>query len=165
MSKDDYLFLESPMPGQVLRRFATEKEAAKSSEEGDSYDSQLPENPTTFLHEADIITSEIEGSDKHKVILDIDFGAQLIPSSTPGHFHLYLDKEVEWSKFKTLLSALAKAGIVEHGYADASINRGYSAVRLPWVEKPKKEHSTESQDFAMFLGPTDSVPFTKGMKL
>jgi hypothetical protein len=68
-------------------------------------------------------------------VLDLDLPAQLIPSSTPGHFHLYLDVELSHSTYMDLLTALAAAGIIERGYADASRERGYTAVRLPWVRK------------------------------
>lgn len=71
----------------------------------------------------------------HRPVLDIDFPAKLIPSSTEGHFHLYLDKEMPWSTYEKLLAALAEAGIIEEGYAKASIARRYSTVRLPWEKK------------------------------
>lgn len=72
----------------------------------------------------------------HKPVLDIDFPAALLPSSTEGHYHLYLDKEVIWDDYVALLKALATCGIIEQGYANASIERGHTAVRLPWVKKP-----------------------------
>lgn len=75
----------------------------------------------------------------HKPVLDIDFPAELLPSTTVGHYHLYLDKEVPWDDYVDLLNALAKCGIIEQGYANASIDRGHTAVRLPWVRKPNHE--------------------------
>jgi hypothetical protein len=71
----------------------------------------------------------------HAPVLDIDFEARLIPSSTLGHYHLYLDKAITWKKYRKLLKALAKAEIIEPGYARSSIWRGYSAVRKPGVLK------------------------------
>jgi hypothetical protein len=88
--------------------------------------------------EAQVIISKIElpkETGKHKPVLDIDFPAELIASSTPGHFHLYLDKELDWPTYKALLRALADAGIIERGYYYASVERGYTAARLPWVRK------------------------------
>lgn len=73
----------------------------------------------------------------HAPVLDIDFAAQLIESSTPGHYHLYLDKAMSWKKYKRVLRALAKAGVIEKGYAKASIRLGYSAVRKPGQKKPR----------------------------
>jgi hypothetical protein len=71
----------------------------------------------------------------HRPVLDLDLPAQLIPSSTPGHFHLYLDREVEHEPYMRLLDALADCGLIEDGYRNASRDRGYTAVRLPWVTK------------------------------
>lgn len=72
----------------------------------------------------------------HAPVLDIDFPACLIPSSTPGHFHLYLDKPVPWLTYRTLLEALAEAGLIEEGYMRASIDRGATYVRKPTCTKP-----------------------------
>jgi hypothetical protein len=71
----------------------------------------------------------------HRPVIDLDMNAALIPSGTPGHFHLYIDKLVEHDEYMGLLSALADAGIIERGYDTASQERGYSSARLP--TKPK----------------------------
>lgn len=71
----------------------------------------------------------------HRPLLDIDMPAKLIPSTTPGHFHLFIDREMPWCQYARLLRALGRAGILEPGYVTASLERGYSAVRLPWVKK------------------------------
>lgn len=99
---------------------------------------------------ANVISSRVVGTDepgdgddpahvewKHAPVLDLDFPAVLIPSSTPGHFHLYLDKPMEWSKYETLLHALADAGVIERGYANASIARRATFVRDPESHKPR----------------------------
>lgn len=72
---------------------------------------------------------------RHKVILDIDFPAQLIPSSTPGHYHLYIDKEMSERAYFNLVAAFVQAGIIEQGYLGASERRGYTSARLPWIKK------------------------------
>jgi hypothetical protein len=88
------------------------------------------------IDNANIVTSKVKGTiNQHKPVLDIDFPATLIPSSTPGHFHLFLDREMSWFVYEKLLYALADAGILEEGYVGASIQRGYTAVRLPWIKK------------------------------
>ena len=95
--------------------------------------------PTADIAQASIITSATTGEDgDHRPILDIDFPVHVEPSSTPGHFHLYLDKPMPWGKYVRLLNALADCGIVEHGYVSASKDRRYTAVRLPWVRKGKR---------------------------
>lgn len=58
-----------------------------------------------------------------------------IPSSTPGHHHLILDANLPWSNYTMLLKTLARAGVIEKGFAGASIKKGFSAIRPPWVKK------------------------------
>jgi len=81
------------------------------------------------------MTSKVLGSEMHKPVLDIDLPVMVLPSTTPGHFHLFIDKEVEWSVYCRLIQVLVDAGIVEEGYYSAALRRGYTAVRLPWVRK------------------------------
>lgn len=89
--------------------------------------------------QADGVTSihhvDDAGTAWHRPVLDIDFGAALVPSGTPGHFHLYLDKLMKWGDYSALMTALMDAGIIEPGYDLASQERGYSSARLP--TKPK----------------------------
>lgn len=78
--------------------------------------------------EATLISSRcVDG--QHAPALDIDFGARLVPSSTPGHYHLFLDKPMPWRKYKRLLKALRKAGIIEYGYYRASLDRQATHLR------------------------------------
>lgn len=99
---------------------------------------------STDINEAHVITSQTAGdADMHRPILDIDFPAALIPSTTPGHFHLYLDKEIPWNTYADLIDALAHAGIIERGYADASVARAYTSVRLPWIRKKKPKEAAK----------------------
>jgi hypothetical protein len=78
----------------------------------------------------------------HVLALDVDESVRLVPSSTPGHWHLVIDKPVSWPRYIEVLGALADAGIVERGYFDASIARGHTALRLPWI---KKQHLDEKR--------------------
>lgn len=94
---------------------------------------------TDDIDKADVITSIAGGGrDAHRPVLDIDLPVAVIPSSTPGHSHLYLDKEMPWDTYQELLRALEAAGIVEPGYVSASIERQYTSVRLPWIRKTKE---------------------------
>ena len=99
-----------------------------------------PETPdlndlhTLFLD----VPPRVEGEgERHMVLLDLDVPAHLVPSSTYGHSHLYIDvpggvpADVYWE----LVRALAKAGVIEPGYAGVSEERGYTALRLPWIHK------------------------------
>lgn len=59
----------------------------------------------------------------------------LIPSTTLGHHHLILDVDLPWKQYFKLLELLGACGIIERGYVKASIRRGYSAIRPPWIKK------------------------------
>lgn len=126
------------MTGPLLPEFAQEHRLAIIPEL-DFEDDEEYEDPhlaTEDMSEADVVTSATKDGRAHRPFLDIDFPAELIPSTTPGHFHLYLDKELTWAKYKRLLNVLADVGILERGYVNASIDREYTSVRLPWVKKP-----------------------------
>lgn len=90
---------------------------------------------TGDVAEADIISSKIASSPKHTIMLDLDITAKLVPSSTPGHTHLYIDAPVSWDAYCRLLDSLEECGVLEPGYVGASKARGYTALRLPWVKK------------------------------
>jgi len=88
----------------------------------------------------DIITSRmLDRDDSHRVVLDIDFPAILLESTTPGHHHLYIDKAMPWDHYERLLTVMAEVGLLEDGYVAACKERGFSAVRLPWVKKSRDE--------------------------
>lgn len=91
--------------------------------------------------EANVMTSKIAlGYDYgttslHRPVLDIDLPVKVLPSTTEGHFHLFIEKAMTWEQYQRLMDVLVDVGIVEAGYVKASKQRGYSAVRLPWVRK------------------------------
>lgn len=86
-------------------------------------------------HPANLISSLAEDG-KHYPVLDLDLEARLVPSSTRGHFHLYLDGlALEWDVYVRLLDALADTGVIERGYAEASKARGQTLVRVPGVPR------------------------------
>lgn len=105
--------------------------------------------------EANLVTSHAANDPgMHLVCLDIDMPAELLPSKTPGHFHLYIEHKMPWEKYVTLLRALAEAGIIEEGYANASIAKGCTALRLPRYEV---EFEMLKQKYGLPSDPT-SVP-------
>lgn len=68
-------------------------------------------------------------------VIDLDLPCRLIPSSTEGHFHLYIDRAIPRDKYLAMLKAMADAGVVEKFYAEAAEMRGATFVRPPWVKK------------------------------
>jgi hypothetical protein len=75
------------------------------------------------------------GYERHYLMIDLDVQSYLVPSTTPGHSHLYIDREIPWRDLEQLLRALAACGIIEPGYANASIERKSTTLRLPWIKK------------------------------
>ena len=133
------------------------------------------------LDEAELLSSRIYREDqpgpaekailgdspKHKVLLDIDLPCSLIESTTPGHYHLYIDKTLEWGRYERLLTVLADCGILEQGYVEASRARRETNLRTPWTKKSEDEAPKPAPDFeraavgGSIQGPSrspDSVP-------
>ncbi|MGZ4518789.1 MAG: hypothetical protein ACXVGB_00025 [Mycobacteriaceae bacterium] len=95
---------------------------------------------------ATVITSLSAAPDfYHLPTLDIDLPCELRESS-PGKYHLYIDKPMPWSQYRMLLDVLAQVGIIEQGYADASIEKRGSALRKPGTFKNATEMRAGSYD-------------------
>ncbi|QCG77796.1 hypothetical protein QLQ77_gp50 [Gordonia phage Reyja] len=107
---------------------------------GDYDDPPTPDERTTDITKASLITSAIvddngKSTGKHKLVIDLDVDAVLIPSTQPGHHHLIVDVEIDQPRYFGLLWKLAQAGIVEPGYVQASSNRSCTRLRTPWNVK------------------------------
>lgn len=86
---------------------------------------------------ATLVTSATgDSGDIHAPVLDIDLPCHWEPSTRPGHGHLYINRLMPWSNVVKLLDVLVEVGIVEPGFRDASVKRGYTSVRTPWTKKP-----------------------------
>jgi hypothetical protein len=107
------------------------------------FSSYLGEVEDAELSEANVVTSELpwrqstepDAERMHAPVIDIDVPVTYVPSSTPGHGHLYVDVPMTASQMWILLEAMVDAGLVERGFLDASKARGYTSVRLPWITK------------------------------
>jgi hypothetical protein len=76
------------------------------------------------------------GSDGHGWIdLFTENDYVLLDSSSPGHKHLIIAADIEWNTYVHLLDAMVVGGIIEQGYEKASIKRGFTAIRMPWIKK------------------------------
>lgn len=89
------------------------------------------------LEQADVASSQLLGTDRHVIALDIDHPTWLVKSSSPNKYHLYVDIPggIEWDRYAALLEALSLARVIETGYANVSIERKATMLRLPWVTK------------------------------
>lgn len=124
---------------ESLRRFIDRARCFKVTQwsTDSSNNDALPDRYEASANNADVVSSRIKGAFQHQLVLDIDHEAWLVKSTTPGHFHLYINVPggIDWTKYGTMMLAMAAAGVLEEGYVKASISRGYSSVRLPWVKK------------------------------
>lgn len=110
--------------------------------------SQEEREPAASIADANISTSIREdGAESHALLIDLDVPAWLVPSSTPGHSHLYVDVKIPTPTYYALLDALADAGVIQRGYANSSKHRGGTALRLPWVKKPTTASANEKDAF------------------
>jgi hypothetical protein len=91
--------------------------------------------------EANLISSKCHDG-MHRPVLDIDVPARYVPSSTPGHGHLYIDVPLSWDQYEKLLVALTEAGILQFGYLSASKYRQSTFVRPEWIKKPESAPKT-----------------------
>ena len=114
-------------------------------EDDEQYMNHLEQRGTTsdIGEGAEVVSSEIgDGTGRqfgpsftnHTLMIDLDVPATLVPSTTPGHSHLYIDVEMSWKQLRDLLWALWQAGVIEEGYLKASLERGHTSVRLPWLK-------------------------------
>jgi len=78
----------------------------------------------------------------HAPVIDLDVPVTYVPSTTEGHGHLYLDTPMTGDQLWALLAVMVSIGLVEPGYLRASIDRGFTSVRLPWVKKVDPEPTT-----------------------
>lgn len=73
--------------------------------------------------------------DYHRPLIDLDYDAALVPSSTPGHHHLYIDKKMRWSDYEKLLGTLFEVGLIQRGVYENAVKRKFTSLRLPGISK------------------------------
>lgn len=93
--------------------------------------------------EATLVTSRIADpfdpkGDWHMPVIDIDLPCAWVPSTDPSHGHLFINKSMTREDFLKLLAVMEEVGLVQTGYLRAARARGYSAVRMPGLQKPER---------------------------
>lgn len=110
----------------------------------DSYGEQKKHTRVDSIEEANLRSSEVEivgwkntllfnrePETLHAPALDIDgIHCEVVPSSTKGNYHLYIDKPMSWENYKKLLKVLVEVGILEEDYYKASIADGKTFLRV-----------------------------------
>ncbi len=100
-------------------------------------------------HDANVVSSHLP-TGKHAPILDLDFAHVYVPSTTPGHGHLYINRPTSRWRMIVMLWGLKVAGVIEPGFFWWSLRRGGTFVRRPNVRKTKDEASV-SYSYGMFF--------------
>ncbi len=101
----------------------------KSNKVGGYYTNRREELSNVPREDANLASSLCDNG-KHAPVIDIDFPARLVPSKTPGHYHLYLDVEMPWAKYQRLLRSLLTAGIIDKNFYDLTIEHKQSFARV-----------------------------------
>jgi hypothetical protein len=107
-----------------------------------------PRKVTEEIDEAEALSSLVGvdsvGNRLHHIAVDVDVPAWLVPSSTPGHAHLYVPLKVTEGAYFDWLDASAEIGLLEPGYVSACKSRGMTSVRAPWVVKGEERVDLDS---------------------
>ena len=84
----------------------------------------------TLLVENDILVTSPE-----KILIKHRDRVRWVPSTTPGHHHVYVEFPFIWAQYVPWLEQLRDRGVIEPGYVEACLRRGYAVVRKPGVLK------------------------------
>lgn len=88
--------------------------------------------PARSQKQANLVGSlDLDNANYHFPVIDLDFDALLLPSSTEGHHHLYLQKQVTHDKYLAMLEAMVDAGLVEKGYLTSARKKGQTYAIKP----------------------------------
>lgn len=102
--------------------------------------------PANVGWNANVLSSEKmdapESWPTHTIMLDLDVPHKLVPSSTPGHSHLYIDVDLDPHRYEALLVALRDAGIIQTGILQQFDVHGATFLRLPDVKKKTNDLSS-----------------------
>ncbi len=134
MSKTSYSKLPGFLKPQLFFRARLKSDSSKYGKE------EKLDGPMQLSHpyDANLISSErIDG--KHLLMLDIDHEHYYAESSTPGHAYLVIHHELDQEAMLEILTVLGKHGIVQTGFMQATLDRGFSALRMPGVSKGNYE--------------------------
>jgi hypothetical protein len=110
-------------------------------------DYQVKPKETEDMNGANLIGSATHQG-THAPVFDFDFPAYLLPSSSPGKFHLYLEKEISWESYMDVLEAMVNAGLLEPGWVDSGINHGTLLLRPPGVVKENVKSLNHQENYA-----------------
>lgn len=98
-------------------------------------------------HDTATLVTSLLPNGRHMPVIDIDVTSMLLPSSTEGHYHLYINREMTWKQFLKMLKAMTDAGVVQEGYYQHTRRRGRAFVRYPGVTKQNEAVKLTGEGF------------------
>lgn len=104
---------------------------------GDPPTAQVADLTNRHVANSNIITS-VANDGYHYPVLNFDFPVRVYPSTTPGHYHVYLDKPIESEVYFAFLDYLNEMGLTDRRWTRSAHHLGASWVRLPWVQHGDK---------------------------
>lgn len=131
----------------------------KLVENTDAYGGKTAMEKTIECEEgkANLISSRLNVDENlHAPAIDIDVPCRLVRSSTEGHFHLYIDVPMTWTKYLKLLEALHDAGVVESGYLQCARRDKQSLLRKPGITKGQALTQIQEDLLELSLDPSST---------
>jgi hypothetical protein len=123
--------------------------------EADSEGSLRYANDEVEPDEANLICSKVSESvdgvvferwndELHIPMWDIDMELY-VRETSPGKFHLAINKQISRERYEAITRTLVAAGIVQRGWADSSYSSALGGcLRPPWVSKEEQEQAKAS---------------------
>jgi len=164
MDKPDLTQLPSFVKGHRTYRAIVEVDS-----ETDPIDLQYPNAVEDVPQNSNLIGSHCGtysyGKERmHRPMLDLDFPAKLVPSTTPGHSHLYIDVAVHEVAYEKMLSAMVDAGLIQYGFYQSFLRNRQTTLRLPGVKKCGEFESNIAKGLGANLLTKDKT-YTELMKM
>ena len=103
------------MPNWLLKSIKERRKYfVQKNKPGEDYEtmSELEQVPQ---EEGNLVSSWL-GETTHAPVIDLDIEHEYVPSKTPGHAHLIIDKEMSAELYKKLLDVLLECGLIQQGF-------------------------------------------------
>lgn len=95
-------------------------------------------HPVDCKNKANLIGSIADDGINHLPCIDIDHNIS-VHESSPGKFHLYINKKITKAQYDLLLDAMNKCGLVELGFLNSFRMKGMTFLRPIWLKKKYKD--------------------------
>lgn len=95
--------------------------------------------PNLIGSKVDMNMTYRDDTEWHAPVIDLDMPCRLLPSSTPEHYHLYIDQAVDWKNYAQLLKALRDCHFISYGYYEAAMKHKETYVRWGTTKQQERD--------------------------